>query len=312
MACLLWRHLRGGDIVIVVTNPPSLPFAIAPLARWRGARCVLDVNDLYPDALVCAGLLRASGWPARSLLWLTRCLYRQLDHIVVDGRDAQRLLRARSTGTAPVQFIPYWSDVDLARPARAADDFVVLYAGNMGRLHDLPTVLRAAQLLQDEPRLRWRFRGDGVRRRQSEAFAADQRLANVSFVDARPWTELADVLAEGDVGIIAMQAGSAGMATPSRMYNLLAAGKPIIAITDAGSELADMVLENQAGWTIAPGDAPALAGLLRRLLADRDSVRAAGHRALAASALYPRSRRIEAFRSLLCTLSRRGSPPAAR
>jgi glycosyltransferase involved in cell wall biosynthesis len=309
MSWAAWRRVRRGDTLVVVTNPPVLPYLGALVARLRGARCLLYIHDLYPDAMVCAGLLAPAGLLARLLHALAGRLYAAVDHIVTDGRDAQSLVTARVARTGartPVDFIAYWGEAGLDRPPRQAPDFVVQYSGNMGRLHELPTLLRAAAILRDHPTVRWLFRGGGARHSEAVAFVREEGLGSkLHFRPACDWDGLGDALAEGDVGIVALVRGAAGVATPSRMYNLLAAGRPIIAVADADTELALMVREHDVGWVVPPGDASGLAKLLARLADDRGEVWAAGRRALDAATRYRRELSVAAFASVLRDLGSR-------
>lgn len=307
-----WRRFEQGQTVIVVTNPPTLPYGVVLLARWRGLRSVLYVNDLFPDALVCAGLLRPSGPMLNLLQALTRWLYDKVDCIVADGRDARALIASRTSCPRKVCFIPYWAEPGLSLPSAKQPGFVVLYSGNMGRLHELPTLLDAALLLREHPTLRWVLRGTGVRRLAAEAFVRRHSISNLCFAEPCAWDGLATALAEGDIGIVALVAGTLGVATPSRMYNLLAAGKPIVAVADNDTELAMLVQEQAVGWVVRPGDAVQLADLLRRLADDAPAVQAAGERALTVAACYTRERSVAAFGALLRSLNPAVSEPTSR
>lgn len=294
-----WRRLSQGQIVIVVTAPPLLPYGIAALASWRGLRSVLYVHDLYPDALVCAGLLRGDRLATRLLHRAARWLYDCVDLIVTDGRDAMAVVADRTRQPRKVNFIPYWGEPQLASEPRGAADFVVLYSGNMGLVHDLETLLAAALRLKDHRRLRWILRGTGARLARAESFVQEHGISNIEFSAPVPWDELGSALAGCDVGIVTLVAGAAGVATPSRMYNLLAAGRPIVAVTDGDTELGLLVNEHNVGWVTQPGDDAGLASLLARLADDPASTRAAAERSLALGRRFTREQSTETFAMLL-------------
>jgi colanic acid biosynthesis glycosyl transferase WcaI len=152
MFITLLRVVKKGDVVIVVTNPPTLPFVTRFICGIRGARCVLLVHDVYPEALAAAGMLRRGGIAYRMLGAIAARLYRTVDHVVVLGRDMARI--AAEKGARRIATIPNWGDVELVRREERAprDTFVVQYGGNIGRTHDLATLLDAASALAATPR----------------------------------------------------------------------------------------------------------------------------------------------------------------
>jgi glycosyltransferase involved in cell wall biosynthesis len=304
-------RIRRGDVVLVGTNPPSLPFTIALCCRIRRARCIVNLQDLYPDSLVTAGIVPSRGAIVRILHRLNRFLYGAADRIVVDGRDAQRIVASRSSKPDRVTFIPLWADLDEVEPMPSArrqilgalgidDRFVAQYSGNMGRLHDMETILDAAEILIGEPRIHFLLRGSGAKRRHVDDSVKRRGLHNVTVQDFAPRTELGPGLNACDVGLIALMPDAQGVAIPCRMYNLLAAGKPIVAAADHDTELATVVSENDVGWVCRPGDPSALANVLRLAAGAPDVVREMGVRARAVAVdRYSKQRAVAAFRDCL-------------
>lgn len=265
------RHLRRGDLALVVTNPPLLPYLVARACRLRGARFVLLVHDVYPDVLVRTGVLGADGWVVRRLERAAGRLFERAERIVTLGRDQQRLA-AGYTGNREDKFvrIPNWADLEEIQPQPRDENpllsslgltgkFVVQYSGNMGRTHGLEDLLATAERLRSEPDVHFLLVGGGGKRAWAEASAARRGLANVILLDPRPREELAVSLNACDVAILAMAPGMAGVSVPSRIYNILAAGKPLIAVADEESEPAAVVREERIGWVIPPGRPEALA-----------------------------------------------------
>ena len=101
MAWAALRRVRRGDSVLVVTNPPTLPFLISLICSLKRVPCILLIHDLYPDAAVAAGVLKDGCWAVRIAGWLTRELYRHVERIVVLGRDMQERVRAPAGQAAP-------------------------------------------------------------------------------------------------------------------------------------------------------------------------------------------------------------------
>jgi colanic acid biosynthesis glycosyl transferase WcaI len=323
------RRVGPGSRVVVCTNPPTLPAVMALVARLRGASLILLVHDLYPEILETLGLIGPGG-PASRLLGRARGLVlRRADAVVAIGRDMrERLLRAEPSLRGRVVVIPNWADDDEIRPhpegGRAVrrelglgdDHLVVQIAGNVGRTHDLATVLDAARALEaDAPggaggRVRFMIVSSDAKAVRSSGEA--RGLGSVTFVGRQPRERLNDVLNACDVALIPFVAGMAGLSVPSRMYNLLSAGRPIVALADPSSELALVVGEEEAGWVVPPGDAAALAALLRRLAAEPDEVARRGANALtAARAGYGRERILARWKRLVLAGPSREDEPAA-
>jgi glycosyltransferase involved in cell wall biosynthesis len=288
------RRLERGDVVLVVTNPPLLPFLTVAACKIRGAGCVLIVHDVYPDVLIAAGIARREAWSVRLLRAATHWLYRTVDRVVVLGRDMETLI-ARILGSAvadKVTVIPNWGDVDAVRPApkessptaqtlELLNRFVVQYAGNMGRTHGMEYVMEAARRLRCE-NVHWMVLGSGAKRPWVEAYVAREGLHNVTIDSIRSREDQQDFLNACDVSIISFAPGMAGVSVPSRMYNSMAAGKPIIAVTDADSELARVVSEEGIGVVVPPGNVDQLVATIQRMRGDPVGLVEMGKRARAA------------------------------
>lgn len=273
------RGFRPGDRVLVVTNPPTLPFVIRWACRLRGARFVLLIHDVYPEALEAAGLFRPRGLAARVLSRLTAGLYRSAEKIVVLGRDMRDLVAKKVPEVANrLVLIPNWADVEevdaqprvenrLLVQLGLVDRFVVQYAGNMGRTHDLELLLEAAERLRAEP-VSFLICGWGAKRAWLRRQVDERHLGNVTVIDPRPREDLGELLGACDAAVLAFVPQMAGVSVSSRLYNMLAAGRPIIAAVEATSEVARVVFEEGAGLVVRPGDTGAFVAAIRTLVAE--------------------------------------------
>jgi colanic acid biosynthesis glycosyl transferase WcaI len=271
------RSVRSGDIVICLTNPPPLPLLIGVIAKLKKAHSVILVHDLYPEVLVATGHLSSQSMAYRVLYKIFAVTYRLFDRIIVLGRDMQELVARKigGQGQAPL-IIPNWGDVDDVYPIeRSANHFaqehglvqktVIQFSGNLGRTHDLETVMRAAKLLQDEPDIVFLFVGYGGKAHLIDQLSGGGNLPNVRFLPRQPREALGAMLACSDATVIAFVDEMLGVSVPSRMYNIMAAGVPIIAMCDRRSELAQTVDELDCGWVLGTGDEAGLARLVRQI-----------------------------------------------
>ncbi len=304
---LLWQ-VRRGNVVIVVTNPPTLPIVTRIICRLRGARCVLLVHDVYPEVLAAAGVIRAGSFVYRLLDRAFRRLYRGFDRVVVLGRDMQQLV-ARKVGrpAEALTIIPNWGDVEAiaprpgANPLRerigAEDAFLVQYGGNIGRTHGIGALLEAARTLPD---VRFLVIGSGSKKRELEAAVAYGGLHNVTVIDPVPRQELPVSLNACDVALVTLVAGMRGVSVPSRTYNILAAGKPVIAMAEPDSEIGLLIAEERAGWVVPPDDARALAAAINEARSDRERLAEMGRNARAAAErAYTHEHVVDAWRTVV-------------
>jgi colanic acid biosynthesis glycosyl transferase WcaI len=266
------------ETIIAVTTPYTVTFAVGLAARMTGRRSILMLYDLYPDVLVQADLIKKGSTPERLLGWLNRRLLKGFRAIVVIGRDMERRVSAYVDLTrTKLRYIPMWSDVDINTSPSITDPsvaryrpdsgarFIVALSGNLGFTHDPETVFQAAQLLVGDSRIHFTLSGWGVGWKRLKALQERHRLGNVTMFEAVPEADLGAFLMAGDLWMIPYKAGMAGVSVPSRFYNLLALGKPIITLAEAGADHSVIIEDAQIGWVIPPGAAQELADTLRTI-----------------------------------------------
>jgi colanic acid biosynthesis glycosyl transferase WcaI len=276
----LW-HCSSSDVILVVTNPPLLP-VMALLLKWlKGCRFVLLVHDVYPEVLVASGLTQRHSLLYRTIYAVNSIVCRNSSHIITLGRDMSQLIQAKlpKHHHHPITCIPNWAEVESIHPIaktssallqqlNLTDKFVVLYAGNMGRTHDLEILAEAAQTLAIESsQIHFLFIGAGAKKQWLEQYCQDHQLTNITVLPYLPHAEKNTAINSCDLSVISFLPGMAGVSVPSRMYNQMAAGKPLLAIADDWSELAQVIQEENIGWVTSSGNSEALVEILRQ--ADR-------------------------------------------
>lgn len=308
----LIRELRAGDVVLTVTAPFMLPYAVAAAARLRGARSALIMHDLFPDVLVMAGILKPGSIVTRTMRAANSLMFRALNAVITIGRDAERPLLSYAGMTRnKIRFIPNWATlVPGARPitpdnpfrkARSAR-FIVGLSGNLGFTHDPEIVFEAARLLKDEPGIHFLLSGWGIGFERLKQLQAEANLANVSFVARVEDAELEAFLAAANLWIIPYRKDVAGVSVPSRFYNLLAVGRPVVLVSEPEAEAALTVVENGLGWVVTPGRADQLAEAIRAASASCDGAMA--ERAVKAAAKFDRFVAMNAYAGLIDELLR--------
>lgn len=280
----VWK-IRRGEIVLVVSAPPSLPFGTALAAKIRHAAYNLIIQDKYPEILVAVGKANPHSLFVRILNKLNTRLYDAAERIIVVGRDMKELvtsqLSAKTDTANKIVVIQNWAALEEIEPLPRRDNpllkelglidkFVFLYAGNMGHPQDLESVVQCADKLKGDARFHFLFIGSGVKRKWLEREVADKKLINVTVIAPRPRSEQKIFLNACDVGLVPLVNKMYGVAMPSRTYNFLAAGKPILALTDNESEVVKVIEDDRVGWFVPPHDAEKLRAKVLEIYADRE------------------------------------------
>lgn len=308
----LLRCLRRGDVVLTVTAPFMLPYALVAAAWLKGARSALIMHDLFPDVLVMAGLLKPRSIVAGVMRAANSLMFRGLNAVVTIGRDAEAPLLGYSGMTRnKIRFIPNWATlVPAVRPVtsdnpfrkRLSARFIVGLSGNLGFTHDPEIVFEAARLLKDEPDIGFLLSGWGIGFERLKQLQAEANLPNVCFVARVGDAELETFLAAADLWIIPYRKEVAGVSVPSRFYNLLAVGRPVVLVSEPEAEAALTVVESGLGWVVAPGRADQLAAAIRAASVSGDGAMAA--RAVKAASGHDRGVAMNAYAALIDELLR--------
>lgn len=303
----LIRELRRGDVVLTVTAPFMLPYAVAAAARLKGARSALIMHDLFPDVLVMAGLLKSGSLVTRTMRAANSLMFRALNAVITIGRDAGPPLLSYSGMTRnKIRFIPNWATLvpgprplspdnpfRKATPAR----FIVGLSGNLGFTHDPEIVFQAARLLKNETDIHFLLSGWGIGFERLKQLQAEANLPNVSFVARVADSELEAFLASANLWIIPYRKDVAGVSVPSRFYNLLAVGRPVVLVSEPEAEAALTVAESGLGWVVTPGRADQLTEAIRAAARSDDGAMA--ERAVKAAARFDRTIAMDAYAGLI-------------
>jgi glycosyltransferase involved in cell wall biosynthesis len=284
---------RPRQPVLVLTNPPFLAMSCAFLRIvGLGAPYLYLIFDVYPDTAVHLGLLREKSLLARLWDYMNVVVCRHASAVVVIGRCMKDVVtRKLSQGglelDGKLQYIPVWCD-DTAITAVAPDGndiaqrfgvegkFVVGYFGNMGRFHDIETIMGAAELLRDDPDTVFLFVGEGHKKKWAMQYALQHGLDNCRFHGYVDREDLGHLLALADLGLVSLLEGQEGLSVPSKTFGLMAAGVPVLAIMSATGEIARMTQEEDCGIQIQPGEAQKLAKHIWQLHHHPEEMRAMG------------------------------------
>lgn len=274
-ALLALRPVGRGAVVVALTDPPL----VSVIAALASKRVVNWVQDLFPEVAESLGVLRRGGALLRRVRdWSLR---RARANVALSEAMAQRLPKA------VVKHVRHnWADAALHPVARESnrlrreweldEHFVAGYSGNFGRAHEFETVMGAIRMLQDEDDLRFLFIGTGARVAPLQQGTAGN--ARVQFRPYQPREVLSDSLSAADVHLVSLDPSLEGLVVPSKFYGILAVGRPVLYIGDAGGDLARLITTHDLGFVVAPGDAAGLADAITALARDRPRAAAMGVR----------------------------------
>jgi colanic acid biosynthesis glycosyl transferase WcaI len=271
---LVWKAMvvRRPDLVVSMTDPPFIG-AIARIVAARFRRPMLVIaQDVFPEIAVKLGRLR-NPIVVRLLRILVDSSLRAADRVVVIGETMKRRLEEKGVRSERIRVIPNWCDSsavvpmprdnDWAREHRLRRRFVVMHSGNVGHAQDLDTLIRACTFLRDLDDLAVRIIGGGARRHELTRLAHLLEADKVRFMPWQPYDRRSQSLSSADVHVVGLARGLAGYVVPSRLYGILAAGRPVIAAAEPDSETAQLVASVGCGTVVPPNNPFALARAIR-------------------------------------------------
>lgn len=323
----LWRLARRADVVVAKTDPPLLSVIVAVIAKLRRARTVNWLQDIFPDAAEALNIGDAFGNRLFKLLRpLRNWSLRSARANVVVGETMAAHLVAQRIAPEQIKVISNWANGMRIAPINPAqnglrahlglnDSFVVGYAGNLGRAHELDTIVAAMTLLQDQAtraglddtaqRIRFVFVGGGVRYAKLEHEILERRLSNVQILPYQPQERLAETLGVADVHLVSLNPALEGLIVPSKFYGIAAAGRPALFIGAPDGEIARLIDQSGSGFGVSPGDAEALASHILQLADDPELCGVMGARSRSAfEDRWDEKRAVEQWAALLNTASR--------
>jgi glycosyltransferase involved in cell wall biosynthesis len=287
------------DAYLAMSDPP-----LAGLIAWtaggiRRRPYVYNVQDLHPDMALASGLIRR-GPSLRLWEALHRRALRGAGRVIVLGDDMRRRVVAKGVDPARVAVVRGGAslspaappDLAVVRRLRGPFKFVVLHAGNLGHTGAWETLIGAARALEGTG-AGLVFVGGGARREEVERRAAG--LSNVRFDPFRPEGEIPSVMAAGDLHVVTIRRGLEGLVVPSKLYGILAAGRPVLAVTPEESDAARIVRDWNCGFVADPDDPSSVEQSVRWALADPGALADMGRRARLAAEKFDRKGEVERF-----------------
>jgi colanic acid biosynthesis glycosyl transferase WcaI len=292
------------DVVLAMTDPPFQGIVGAFVAMLKGKPFVYNIRDMYPD-MALGGSLVEPGWLTRVWEALHRWALRRTDCVIALGDDMRARIIAKGVDPARVSVVRDGAEVSAAesrideevvRKIRGDARFVLVHAGNLGFYGAWNTLIAAAKELAHDG-IRLVFVGDGAQRQEMEAAA--KGISNIVFLPFFPVDKVSSVLAAADLHVVTVKRGLEGVVVPSKMYGILVAGKPILAVAPVETDVATLGARQGFAVSCSPDRPAELVAAVRKLAGDPERLRAMGHAARMAAADYDRVAEAQKFEQIL-------------
>lgn len=270
------KDARQCDVMFITSTPP-IKGAMAGLAKkFNHKPIVYNLQDIFPDSLVGTGLAKKGG-----LLWkigrrIENYTYKNADKIIVISEDFKKNIMAKGVPEEKIEVIYNWVDENAVQPVAKADNplfeefgldrekFTVVYAGNLGNAQNISIILDAAGLL---PEVQFAVFGTGGLEDEIRKRIVAENLVNVHLNPLQPMERVSQVYSLGDACIVSCKAGLGGSAMPSKTWNIMSCGRPVVASFDEG-ELKEILEKNNCGVFSHAGNVQEFVDAIKALVAD--------------------------------------------
>jgi colanic acid biosynthesis glycosyl transferase WcaI len=309
-----WRALFiPCDVIFAMTDPPFNGIVGAFLSVLKRKPLVYDIQDMYPDMAVAGSIVQPgllTRFWERLHRWALRCSMRIIvlgddmrARVIGKGIDPAKVFIVRSGIDTPPQNLPAPPlNPEVTRAIRGNFRFVLLHAGNLGFYGAWDTIIAAARKLENE-NIGFVFVGDGAERSRVENLAAG--ATNVRFLPFFPSSDIPSVLAAPDAHIVTIKRGLEGVVVPSKMFGIIAAGKPIVAVAARPTDVAALGVRHGFAICADPTISEELASNIRRLAADPAALAAMCQAAREAAAKYSRANELDTLAAIVAGLGPR-------
>ena len=267
------------DLLLVMSTPPFISFYGLILKKLKKVKTIYIIQDLFPDLVVELGKIK-NKFLINILENLSKLIIRKMDRVVVVGDFMKRKIKRDilpGLNLDHIVTIPNWADGEKIRVIKVEKEknflkeewglegkFIVLYSGNIGDLHEFDTVISAAEDLQKQEwkKIFFVFIGEGIKRGYIEKKVKEKGLNNILFFPFQPREILTYSLGLADVSLVSLEKGFEGMVVPSKIYGILASGRPMIAIVGGKSEITEVIRKGECGEIVKIGDSKALSDII--------------------------------------------------
>lgn len=277
------------DVVVGLTSPPLVAVVGNLFCLLKGGRFVYWVMDMNPEEAIAAGWLKKNSWVSRFLRAAAGWSYRKSRRVVaLDRFMKDKIAASYGVDKTKIEIIPPWAHDERIHPVSHEENkfrkergldgkFVVMYSGNHSPCHPLATLLESARAMRGDTRTLFYFIGGGSLVKEVRDYREKHSLANVVQLEYQPLGRLSESLSAADLHVVVMGEKFAGIVHPSKIYGVLAAGRPFVLVGPAECPIGELIAESGLGWRVDHGDAAGLAAVIEKAKAltpaEREEIR---------------------------------------
>lgn len=277
LQCLLRGLFVPADAIFTGGGPPTQGIVAGLIHKWTKKKVVYNPQDLFPDSLIISGVVSESSKIVRIGRAMERFSYDNADVIITITEDMADNIRSKTKNPDKVHVIRNWVDTDIVQPIAREENglfdelslprskFYVTYAGNIGKMQGIETIIFAAEQLKKMPDIQFVLFGNGSEEENIRCLIEEKQLTNVRLFPLQPIERVSEVYSLGDVSIISCKPGTGSAGMPSKTWTIMATGTPIIASFDLGGEMERTIHDANCGVCIEAGNARKLADVIFRL-----------------------------------------------
>lgn len=284
--------LEKHDYIFTISQPPIIGGVLGVLGKWlKGGKLIYNIQDFNPEQTMAVGYSK-NKLILNTVMAIDKFSCKRADEVIVVGRDMQETLRNRFNNKKVPNntFINNWIDEKEIYPLKSnhpkieqfkekynlKDKFIIMYSGNIGLYYDLENIIKVIGKFNKREDVVLAFVGDGTVKKEIESYAIDNKLTNVTFIPYQDKADLVYSLNAADIHWVVNAKGIKGVSVPSKLYGVMAAGKPVLGVLDEGSEARLIVDECNCGVCTEPGNYDEIYNKINYILDNKDEIKKLG------------------------------------
>ena len=288
LQCLVRGLFLPADAIFTGGGPPTQGIIGGLIHKWTKKKFIFNPQDLFPDSLVIAGQAAETSKVVKIGRKMERFAYKNADAIITITEDMAENIRTKVTDKEKVYVVRNWIDTEKTVPVKRdknalfdefgldRDKFYVVYAGNIGMVQGIETIVESAERLQDEDHIKFIIFGNGSEEANIKRMVLDKGLKNLQIFPLQPLERVSEVYSLGDVSIIPCKPGTGNAGMPSKTWTIMATGTAIIGSFDMGGELDKTLRKAECGYCVEAGNAEKLTEAITNLYGRPDEARRLG------------------------------------
>ena len=288
------KNRKEFDMILITTDPPFLSIISYFVKKFLGKPYALIMYDVYPDVAIKLDVLKENGFISKFWRRVNRASYTNASKLIVIGDDMKRLIEERLPEIPQENYvlIHNWSDKNNVHPVEKEENVfikeqglegkkILLYSGNMGRTHNIESILDAAIELDGKmDDVVFVFIGGGIKKDLVKKHIEEKRSSNIIQLPFQPFEILAHVLSSATFSFVCLDDDFTGMSVPSKSYGIMASGTPILGLLRSDSEIAQTIKKHDSGWVWNGESSKSLSSVILEILDDEAGITKKGKNAL--------------------------------